>query len=818
MSGVDPSPVRGRFAGAGLAAVLAACGMGSGGARAEEGESTFEGLVQPFLRRHCFACHGEGKRRGQLALDALSADLVDGPSVSRWNDVVRKLQSGEMPPADQPDRPSAEQIAEVSEWLAQRIRVGRSARLARREPVSLCRLSRAEYTNTVFDLLGVRVDPADLPPDEDDHGWERVGAVMSISAAHLERYLSVAEQVLAEVLPGTAVLSRLERRTAIDLLGGREGIGEDRHDRLAQTGRLQDVRVDLWPGQEVRAGSLAGSIEHPGMYRFRVQVSGCKPAAGRAPRLAVRAAPVDRVLYERNVVTAEDQPMQLEFEAHLPAGPQVFSLHNAVAGPTILQLLSRKGSRPFFSLEEGRVPWQVPLVSDAGEALVPLLVVDWIEWEGPLPDHAPRTAPGLAAREVSTDREARAFLASFVPRAFRRPLGADEVDRHIASFAGARARGSSVREALRLTLLAILCSHEFLYLVEGSGQRSSDLLTDAELAARLAYFLFSSPPDTELLSRVREGSLQRPGVLRREVLRMLADVDRAGGFGVDFPRQWLQLDRVGLFPPDAELYPEYDRELEQSMLGETTAFFAEVLRRNLGLREFLASDWTMINARLADHYGIDGVFSDRFERTALRPEDHRGGILTHASVLSLTSDGTRHRPVHRGVWILESIFGDPPLPPPPDVEPIEPGAADAPRTTVREQLVAHRSQAGCVRCHAGIDPLGLAFDSYDAIGRWRREERVPIGTGGYPEVDASGVLVDGRPFGNTREFQQLLVEDLDRFAAAFVESLAGYALRRKMTVDDRDELQDIVQRSRADDYRLQTVIQYLVLSSLFRRR
>ena len=253
-------------------------------------------------------------------------------------------------------------------------------------------------------------------------------------------------------------------------------------------------------------------------------------------------------------------------------------------------------------------------------------------------------------------------------------------------------------------------------------------------------------------------------------------------------------------------------------MGESVGFFREVFRENLPIRELLDADWTVANPRLARFYGLPMPAGAGFQRVSLRPEAHRGGILTQAAVLSLTSDGTRHRPVHRGIWVSETILGKTPNPPPANVNPIEPNPVNEPRATIRMKLAAHTAHAQCAACHRSIDPLGFAFDNYDAIGRWRTEEFVQAGTGGHPPVDAKGAMPDGRPYDGPEAFKARLVEDIDRFAEALVEKLATYGLRRAMTVDDRDEIMAIASACRADGYRVRSLIEALVMSDLFRRR
>ena len=243
-----------------------------------------------------------------------------------------------------------------------------------------------------------------------------------------------------------------------------------------------------------------------------------------------------------------------------------------------------------------------------------------------------------------------------------------------------------------------------------------------------------------------------------------------------------------------------------------------MLRRNGSLREFLDSDWTMLNERLATHYGIEGIRGDAMQRVSLTPEQHRGGLLTQGSVLSLTSDGTRHRPVHRGVWMLDAIIGKPAPPPPANVPALSTPAPDQKKTTVREKLEQHRADPNCTACHTKIDPLGIAFDNYDAIGRWRTVETVKDGIGADPKLDASGMLADGRRFKDAADLKKLLLGDSDKFAAAVTDKLATYALRRGMTFSDREELKRIAERAKADDYRIASLVEYFVISPLFVKR
>ena len=792
-----------------------------GGAAAATGD--FTQAVQPFLEQHCNRCHDEKVHKGEFRVDNLSSDFIKGGSAAKWAEVMDRISSGEMPPKKEP-KPVAAEAAKVVEWLAARLKEGEAARLAKRERVSFHKLTREEYAHTVRDLLGVTFDYADptgLSEDDTWNGFGRIGSVLSVSPSHVEKYLAAADTVLAEAFP-EAVVEKGKKAADSKKLGRRlRGIdlrGVSNQAELEAQGLADKVRVEMWPGHDLTRAS-PGNIPVAGLYRMRVQLSGLKPKNGRAPHLAVYAVNLDRMLHEQDVIAPEDKPIIVEFTTHLPAGNVNVRFSNETPGPSNLPRSGRAGNRAFFSTKDGRLPWQMKLTDEAGEPLYPFLIVDWLEWSGPIAEEGPT----FAQREYLPAElaGAREKLTKLAERAFRRPVSTEEVDRLVKLVESEVKSGEKLESAMKAACQAVLCAKDFLYLVEGrevSGAAGKGgRLTEWELASRLSYFLWSTMPDEALFAAARSGKLHEPGELRAQVQRMLRD-PKAARFAEAFPRDWLQLRSVGMFPPDKKLYPDYDAYLEKCMVGETTAFFREVLHKNLSLREFLDSNWTMLNARLADHYKLPEVTGDQFQRVSLRPEDHRGGLLTHAAILSLTSDGTRHRPVHRGKWVMESILGKSPPPPPANVPAIEPTPATQPKATLRNKLDAHKKNESCAACHAKIDPLGLAFDNYDAIGRWRTEEVVGDGIGANPKVDASGELIDGRKFVDAAEFRRLLVEDLDKFNAAFIEKLATFALRRVMTVDDRDSLASLAKQSKAADYRLVAVVEALVQSELFQKR
>ncbi|NDH93287.1 MAG: DUF1588 domain-containing protein [Planctomycetia bacterium] len=665
---------------------------------------------EAFLQQHCLRCHGPDLAERDLRIDQLSRDFAAGTDGHLWAEIVERINAGEMPPEEEP-QPTVDAIAAVVGQLDTRIREGRAARMAARPPVTHYRLSRVEYQHTVYDLLGVRYDPTkpgELNADPRWHGFERIGSELSLSPSHVERYYRAAETVLNRAFPTTPIETRTVRKTAADL---RYGGGKMQQEYLERFGIERPLRALIFPGRTQQAfrPHWFGHVgpEASGLYRARMQVSGIRPRGGQIAHLRIGKPTVEAAnegLVELDIVAPEDAPQVIEFEVFLEMPTSLD--FNVVAtdiidrqkGAHYRNALS-KDLHIFTHSSETKLlnPTAPKMFDEAGNGLFSCVLLDWIEWEGPI--------------ETEAERQARSGL---MPPA------------------------------------------------------------DADAASVTAH-----------LQRFTERAWRRP---------------------------------VAALPPDGKLYPDYDVWLEASMREEVVGYFREVFRRNLSIDAFLTSDWTIANPRLCDFYGLPEPEAGGFQRVSLRPDDHRGGLLTMGGILGLTSDGTRHRPVHRGVWVSEAIFGKTPPPPPANVDPIEPNPPDSPKATIRQKLAAHATNASCAACHRSIDPLGLAFDQFDAIGQWRTHERVAQGTGGNPPVDASGQLPDGRAFADADSFKELLVADHDRFLEALVEQLSTYALRRVLTVDDRDELAAIVAVGKAQDYRLRDLIRAVALSDLMQQR
>lgn len=783
---------------------------------------------EAFLEKHCIRCHGPELVERDLRIDQLSRDFKSGKDGHLWGEIVERINAGEMPPEEEP-QPTENEIAAVISQLDTRIRDGRAARMAARPPVAHYRLSRQEYQNTVYDLLGVRYDPAqpgELNADPLWHGFERIGSQLSLSPSHVERYYRASEIVLNRAFPEKPVESQLVHKTAAEI---RYNGGEKQQAYLDRFGIKRPLRALIFPGRELQAlrpNWFGSGANESGLYRARLQISGVRPPGGQTPHLRIgkrTGEGTNEGLIELDILAPEDKPEIIEFEVFLEM-PTSLDFNVVVT-----DIISRdKGAHHrnilggsdyvFTHTSETTLlnPTGPKLFDEEGNGIFSFVLLDWIEWEGPIESEAERATrtdvlpPADASLEV-----VKQHLNRFAQRAWRRPVSDDELHPYLLAYQEELAAGEDSTSAYQIALLGVLNSRNFTYLVEGDTE-ARPRLNDYELASRLSYFLWSSMPDQALFEAAAQGKLT-DDQLAQQVDRMLADskIDR---FVSDFPRQWLQLHRVGMFPPDGNLYPEYDVWLEASMREEVVQYFQEVFAKNLSIDQFITSDWTMANSRLCEFYGLPAPKTSGVQRVALTPEDHRGGLLTMGAILGLTSDGTRHRPVHRGVWISEAIFGKTPPPPPANVDPIEPNPPDSPKATIRQKIAAHTQNANCAACHRKIDPLGLAFDQFDAIGQWRTHERVEKGTGQDPLVDPSGEMPDGRSFADAEQFKELVLEDRDQFLQGLVEHLCSYGLRRVLTVDDQQDVQAIVEEAKQKNYQLKDIVRAVALSDLIKKR
>ena len=600
---------------------------------------------------------------------------------------------------------------------------------------------------------------------------------------------------------------------------------------LDRFGIKRPLRYLLYPGSVHNALSpnWFGQVgpEHSGLYKVRIQASGIRPIGGQTAHLSIGKRTGETVdgLIEFDITAPEDSPQMHEFELFLE---MPMSLDFCVVATDVVDRRAgaafrnalNSGSYIFtHSSETGLLNPNAPQMFDGkGNGLFSTVLLDWIEWEGPLETDAEKSRrDGLLPPDDASIEVVAEHLQRFAERAWRRPVTKDELSDYLQAYRSERDAGEKPADAYRVAMQGVLTSRHFIYLVEGDAV-PRERLNDWELASRLSYFLWSSMPDDELFAVARAGTLTRPDVLRGQLIRMLGD-PKIKRFTSAFPRQWLQLHRVGQFPADAELYPDYDKWLEDSMVLESTLYFDAVFEENLSLREFLVSDWTMLNPRLALHYGMPPSQDTSFQKVKLRPEDHRGGLLTHASVLSLTSDGTRHRPVHRGVWVVRSD-----LRPNSALPAAERRTARADAEQQTEGDDSHATRSPCQRMRPVPRVIGRSIRSASRSTISTRSaagepgNSVPTGVGDNPVVDASGVMPDGRSFQDTVQFKQLLISDRAQIARAFIEHLCTYALRRVLTVDDQDDLKAIETEAKKNQFQVKDIVRAVALSDLFRKR
>jgi hypothetical protein len=762
--------------------------------------------VRAFLNQHCLECHGPEKAKGKFRVDFLPLEFSDRVRRERWLGVLKRIQAGEMPPKGRP-RPPAQDSAALTSWIRARADAAELARRATEGRVVLRRLNRAEYTNTVRDLLGIDLDLREkLALDGSMDGFDNVGSALHLSSFALERYLEAADAALnvaiADRPPPAKTKTRysLKNQHAVKIYGNEfYRVLDD--DTVVMFISTHDTTV--WLSQFYPRDG--------GYYRFRISASGFQ-SSGKPVTFSVNSSTVGLVGY---FDVPADKPTVIEFVSRIEA---------------------HKGSieiAPYgLGKEVTKTPGRAAKYKGAG------LAVHWVEVEGPLYDSWPpashrrifgdrqqvplKNSDRLEVVSKNPQADAESIIRAFARRALRRPVTEVELKPFLALVRARLEEKDSFEQAVRVGLTAVLSSPRFLFLQEKPGK-----LDDFALASRLSYFLWSTMPDEELLTLAAQKKLADPETLRRQADRMLND-PKAAVLATNFCGQWLSLREIDFTEPHYGRYPEWDQMLKVSMVRETELFFTEILKNDLSLTNFIASDFSMLNGRLAKHYGIPGVEGLwEFRKVALPADSHRGGVLTMGSVLKVTADGTNTSPVKRGSWVLERILGTPPPRPPADVPPLEPDVRGA--KTLRERLAKHRTNAQCASCHATIDPPGFALESFDVIGGWREYYRVSNWGVGVkevpgklylrgPNVDATGETADGQKFENIDEFKQLLLKDKDQLARALCERLVTYATGGAPEPADKPEIEAIVARARGKNYGVRTLVHEIVQSKMFQNK
>jgi mono/diheme cytochrome c family protein len=876
----------------------------AGEARARQ-ERAFREEVVPLLERYCVRCHSGEMVKGKV--DFGSYTDLEGVVRDRkvWEKVVENVEAGIMPPEG--DMPTEAEVGRIVGWVQGTLSQD-GCDIADPGRVTLRRLNRAEYNNTVRDLLGVEFRPADnFPMDDVGYGFDNIGDVLTLPPLLMEKYLDAAEKIAGEAI----AVPRPNPGTRREVEGGSLDGGE----RYEGSARVLSAN-----------GEVAASFGLPEKGRYRIVVRAFGDQAGDEPvKLAVRLdgkeiqafevrgtrgqaetleVPVEIDAGERRVSVAflndffeekggEPRDRNLIVERLVvegPAGPPLWTLadldgrkleggsrsgrarslassgeiwaeveapaegtyHLMVrafgdqAGPEPVKIGVRVDGEEVGILEvpadesnpgtyeiDARIPegkHKIALAflndyykpdaedeKDRGDRNLHVLGLLVLATQpGDLPEAHRRIVTRTPQEGQGWDDAARACLKPFLERAYRRPVRDQELGPLLRLVELARANGEPFERGIQLAVTAALVNPHFLYRVEvdrrfGRNQDAGPIrpLNDWELATRLSYFLWSSMPDEELFGLAREGKLQDDAVLEAQARRMLAD-PRSRALVDNFATQWLTLRNVAGINPDPRKFRRFDGRLREAMVEETTRFFETIMREDRSILEFLDADYTFLNETLAKHYGIEGVAGQEFRRVSLPEESPRGGVLTQASILTITSNPTRTSPVKRGKWILEQILGTPPPPPPPDVPELKEG--DQLQGTLRERMEQHRENPSCAVCHEKMDPLGFGFENFDAVGRWRDEDN------GDP-IDPSGKLPSGEEFAGVEELKQMLkTRRAEPFTRNLAEKMLTYALGRGLEYYDACAVDTIAANVAADGHRFSRLVVEVVKSDPFRKR
>lgn len=761
-----------------------------------------------FLAVHCEKCHSGEKPKGEFNLASLTTDFSIKSNRERWLKVLEQVRTGTMPPKESP-RPEQPELEAVTNWISREAAAGQAA--AGR--VVLRRLNRSEYQNTVRDLLGVSVDLKELlPEDIVPNGFDNSAEALHVSSFLMSSYLEAADRVLELAIASGPQPDIVNKRFSIkdeSSVKAKGSVYRHLDDGVAvfSSWVSANIQVTLW-----QFGS-----RHRGEYRFRISAYGFQ---------------TDKPVTFHVLVGPLNAAAQQELVDYFTVPPGEAKLVEFV------RLLEPQQTIRIVTDGLGAIPPTVEQIG-ADKYKGPGLVVQWVDVEGPLlqswppPSHRQlfgelpqqRIEPGrFEVVSTAPKADAERILRNFARRAFRRAVTDEDIQPFLARVQVKLDQGATFEQALRVGLKSVLMSPHFLYLREKSDSAGEARLDDFALASRLSYFLWSSMPDEELIALAEKGKLHAPDELRRQVERLLRD-PKATAFTENFAGQWLSLRSLDATMPDPMLYPEHDDVLQRSMAKEVLLFFDHVLQNDLSLTNFVASDFSMLNGRLARHYAISGVQDElQFQKVALPPESHRGGLLTMAAVLKVTANGTTTSPILRGAWVLDRILGTPPPKPTVEVEAIDPDIRGA--TTIRDQLAKHRHDAACASCHVKMDPPGFALENFDVIGGWRENYRSlgagqPVAGRRYlkgPAVDASDVLPDGRRFRNIDDYKQLLLEDKDQLTRALCEKLLTYGTGAATSATERQEVDAIVARVRDKNYGFRSLIHEVVQSQIFQRK
>ena len=754
---------------------------------------TFAEVGVPFLQKHCVSCHGKDKQKGDFALHEFHDDLSVLRARKRWRDVVEQVRSGDMPPDDKP-QPSAD---EKQRFLASVAGIFAKADTGKPDPgrLTVRRLNRNEYNNTIRDLLHIEFRPADdFPSDDVGHGFDNIADVLTVSPVLMERYLDAADKIAAQAIPLSATKPPKRTMAAKFCEPASANVPQSKFRPL--TASESDF---------VKSGPIntPARITADGDYVMRARLY-AKSADGKPVRVAMMVAggAVAKPSAAGEIAKLDGAALGNVKRAHILKTVEITAKSEKDA-----QTIEAKVPRI-----EGIDRIVVAAFKPQGGQPAPTLFVEWLEYEGPMDARSAATKSLLVVTPgKSQPEQTREVLARFAPLAWRRPVSGEELDRLCKLVAYATGHNDTWEEAMRRAVSAILASPKFVFRLEPEDQPESAEprpVNEFQLATRLSYFLWSSCPDEELLRLAAAGKLSAS--LDAQIQRMIQN-PRADALIENFAMQWLQLGRLSSHSTDPKTFPNWKPDTSAAMLEETRRFFGEIVRSDRSILDLLDGDFTWVNQRLSELYGIKnaGNFQPgEWKRVALAGTP-RGGLLTQASILTVTSNPTRTSPVKRGKWVLEQLLGTPPPPAPPNIPSLDDSKRKDITGTFRQKLEQHRADPKCANCHAKMDAFGFALENFNGIGQWRDRDE----TGA--NIDASGKLATGRAINGLADMKTLLRSKKEEFARCLTEKLLIYALGRGLDYYDEPTITRITFTLEKNDYRFSTLIGGIVKSPAF---
>ena len=768
-----------------------------------ESHPSIDPTIVEFLDNHCYGCHDDIDKKGGLDLTSLAFDPGDSKSMILWSMVLDRVANQEMPPRKNlwPEAGESQEFVRRFEEILHEESTKQQATLGR---VRSRRLNRIEFEKTLHDLLGVDLPIRSILPEEPSQdGFSNIAEAQQISHHLLQKYLEAIDVSLNEAF------SRAEQPVPpfSRVFYPKEVTWNQKTKKNGRGPHLYEGHALSFLTSGNYQGRMAPTeVDESGWYRITVRAKAHNPPPGRGVWTQIRtgvAAASAPLLYWAGYFEVQKEVQNFTVDAWIQEGHK---LEMRPGDHTLGVIPARRlNDRSVFQTETPATAMEFVRLERINKgmnqvALNRRLFANLHLEEG---------------RVASSDPKAdlTRLMIRFAGLAFRRSVVEADIESYI-QFAQSRLdSGGSLLDSLKSGYRALLSSPRFLYFTERPGR-----LDDYSLASRLSYFLWKTMPDNELLALAKAGELSDPSVLREQVDRFLRS-GRSESFVEDFSNNWLNLKEIDFTTPDSKLYPEFDLILKHSMIGETHAFLRELIRNDLSVTNIIDSDFTMLNERLAQHYGIEGFTGEGFQKMTLKPGDRRGGIITHGSVLKVSANGTTTSPVIRGVWLLERILGEHISPPPDDVPAVEPDIRGA--TSIRDQLEKHRSTKSCMACHKKIDPPGFALENYDVTGAWRERYRVLPEKGRWkhgPAVDPSYHMADGREFDDIDEFKTLVSERPDKIAKNLVEKMLTYATGASIEFGDRREIVRMVADLEDQDYGFRSLIHACVQSTIFRTK